>query len=140
MTIKVLAIGLLGLCLALAQAYADNLPVGGQRAALDSLAANSVDGFSGIPQAQASDLENLNNAAVRPIPLLDFFYQIQRPSSNENASVSHETEIMGISNVAPAPKPGLYGLVALALAGLVFAIQLFYAKAKNKASASAATL
>ncbi len=45
-----------------------------------------------------------------------------------------------MSNVAPAPKPGLYGMIALALAGLVFAIQLFYAKAKNKARTSEATL
>ena len=127
---------MLGLCLAFSQAYADTLPVGGD----SSLAANSVDGFSGIPQAQASDLEKLNTAVVRPIPFLDFFYQIQRPTSGENASASHQTEIIGMSNVAPAPKPGLYGMIALALAGLVFAIQLFYAKAKNKARTSEATL
>jgi hypothetical protein len=87
-------------------------------------------------QHQVTGVEHLNSTPVKP-HLLDFFYQIQRPSTDGGTGASHQTESIRVSDLAAAPKPGLYGLISLALAGFVFAIQLYLAKAKTRARAEA---
>jgi hypothetical protein len=57
----------------------------------------------------------------------------QNPAVHGGKSGSaFNSESITMSDLAPAPEPGAYGVLSLAIAGLVFAVQLRSARAKRK--------
>ncbi len=59
----------------------------------------------------------------------------QNPAIHGGTSGSaFNSESITMSNLAPAPEPGAYGVLSLAIAGLVFAVQLRSARAKRKSN------